>query len=268
MAFVEKVREQLAPDDTKSKEQLDLLKNAASNQLKIFRMEFKQKFDNPDAFNGEILPVKMFDFEEQYRVDIKESSSSEIGSIVDGFFKGTGGEIKEGFKNMIKLAFSSILGDSQIGESKIKKWFIAVEYGELIRVDLMSWRYNFSGNQIISNVQNAYCFTLTKSFIDNNSLSKSQLKYFLAKSLGLTNLDEIMENENLKKYVEYLQDSLDESKSNRLVESNYYARRWENNDPITEKGASKLEFIPEQNSIKSIEKDIEQTKSVEINRKR
>lgn len=232
MASIKKLRDGLSPDDAKSKEQLDFLVKAANGQLELFRSKFLEKFNNPDAFKSEILPVKMFEFMEEYRVDISEGSSSEVDQIVDSFFKGTGSGLKEGFKKIIKLGFNSILGDSNIGESKIHKWYITAEYGEIIRVDLMSWKYNFSSDQIISKISNAYCFTLTKSFIDNNSLRKSQLRYFIAQSLGLTDLDELMKNEDLKKYVSYLQDSLDESKTNSLTEANYNALRWEDKNPM------------------------------------
>jgi hypothetical protein len=92
----------------------------------------------------------------------------------------------------------------------------------------MAWKYNFSSNQIIENIQNVYCFTITKSFIDNNSLRRSQLNYFLAQSLGLSNLDDIINNEDLKKYSEHLKDSYDNDKNNLLSERNYKAYKWEN----------------------------------------
>jgi hypothetical protein len=92
----------------------------------------------------------------------------------------------------------------------------------------MAWKYNFSSNQIIENIQNVYCFTITKSFIDNNSLRRSQLNYFLAQSLGLSNLDDIINNEDLKKYSEYLKESYDNDKNNLLSERNYKAYKWEN----------------------------------------
>lgn len=78
-------------------------------------------------------------------MDIDEGAAKEIDGIVDSFFSGTEETVKDGFKNLIKFAFKAIIGSSQIGEALVKQWFITLEYGSLIRVDLMSWRYNFSG---------------------------------------------------------------------------------------------------------------------------
>ena len=228
MSKLKQLRAELSPNDTKSKEQLDFVLDSAKSKLELFRVKFLERFNNPQAFKSEILPVKMFDFIEEYRADISEGSSGEVDAIIDDFFKGTGQSVKTGFNKVIKLAFRSLLGDSSIGESYVNRWFITVEYGELIRVDLMAWKYNFSSNQVIENIQNVYCCTITKSFIDNDSLRKSQLNYFLAQSLGLTSLDEIINNEDLRKYSEYLQDSYDDDKKNELSEANYKAQKWEN----------------------------------------
>ncbi|MEG4074068.1 hypothetical protein QUA30_15455 [Microcoleus sp. Pol14C2] len=223
MAFLDTVREQLKPDDTKAREQLDFLKKVAQNQLELFRMEFLERFRNPEGFKEEILPKQMFEHTEQYRVDIDEGAAKEIDGIVDSFFTGTEDSVKDGFKNLIKFAFKAILGSSQIGESLVNQWFITLEYGALIRVDLMSWRYNFSGEGIIANAKNAYCFTITKSFVDTRTLVPGQLIYFVAKSVGAKSIEDIKKNPVLMDYVKFLQDGWDRNKPIDIAMADYHA---------------------------------------------
>ena len=227
MANIKQLRKDLGADKAKAKEQLNFLLDAAKSKLELFKMEFSQKINNPDAFKNEILPTKIIAFEEGYRANISEGGSSEVESIVDNFLKGTGDSLRKGFSGVIELAFRSLLGDSSIGASYVNKWFITVEYGALIRVDLRAWRYNFSSDQIIEKIENIYCFIITKSFIDNSTLTKPQLNYFVAKSLNLKSLDEIIKNDTIKQYVEFLKQDYDENKDNRLSEAEYRTRKWE-----------------------------------------
>lgn len=226
MAFLETVRDQLKPDDTKAREQLDFLRKAAEGQLERFRLAFTERIRNPDAFKEEILPVKMFEHIDQYRIDITEGSSSEIDNIVDTFLGGGEDAVKSGFKEMAKFAFKALLGSTQIGESRVSQWFVTMEFGALIRVDLMAWKYNFSGEGVIATAKNAYCFTLTKSFADTEKLKLPMIGYFVAKSLGVKSIDEIMSNPTLKSYVEYLKDNLStKERTNSVMIDEYRALR-------------------------------------------
>lgn len=205
MAFLDTVRDNLKPDETKAREQLDVLKRAAKGELESYRTALVHKMRNPDAFKEEIVPYKMFENIEQYRVDLTEGASDEIAGIVDSFFTGTEQGVKDGFSAMIKFAFKAVLGSSATGETSTRNWYITLEHGALIRVDVMAWRYNFSGEGVIASVKNAFCFTTTKSFVDTSELRKSELRYFVARSLELKSVEQLLENETLKKYVELLE---------------------------------------------------------------
>lgn len=225
MAILDTIRNNLKPDDTKAREQLDFLKKVAQNQLEMFRMEFLERFRNPAGFKEEILPKQMFEHMEQYRLDINEGSSGEIDTIVDNFFTGTQESVKGGFKNLIKFAFKAILGSTQIGESRISQWFITLEYGALIRADMLAWRYNFSGEGVIASAKNAYCFTITKSFVDSSTLVPGQLVYFVAKSVGAKSIEEIKSNKNIMEYVDFLMKGWNQNKPLDLTIADYHALR-------------------------------------------
>ena len=218
MAFLDTVREQLKPDDPKAREQLDILKKAATGELNEFRGNFLARFQNPDGFKQEILPKKMLGHFEEYRVDLDEKASDQISGIIDNFFQGTEGSVKAGFANIIKFAFTSILGSTQAGESKTQNWYITLEYGALIRVDVMAWRYNFSADGVIATIKNAFCYTVTKSFVDGSSLDDQQLTYFVAQSLGLKNILEIQKNETIQEYIKFLKRGRKNSRSLNEVE--------------------------------------------------
>lgn len=204
MAFLDTIRNALKPDDTKAREQLDILKKAATGELDRYRNELVQKMRNPDAFREEIVPYKMFEHMEQYRVSVTDKAAEQISSVVDSFFSGGEKDIKDGFSTLIKFAFDAILGSQSAGESSTQNWYIALERGALIRVDVMAWRYNFTGEGLITDVKNAFCFTATKSFVDTATLKDQELIYFVAKSLHLSSVDEIIKNKVLADYVEFL----------------------------------------------------------------
>lgn len=205
MAILDTIRNQLTPNNSKARDQLDILKKAAKGELDVYRNDLIQKIRNPEAFREEIVPFRMFQHMEQYRVSLDEGASKEIAAIVDDFFEGEKG-LKDGFKNLINFAFKAILGSTQAGKSPTKNWYVTLEHGALIRVDVMSWRYNFSAEGVISTCKNAFCFTATKSFVDTTDLRSQELVYFIARSLKLDSIEDIMKNENLKQYVKYLQD--------------------------------------------------------------
>lgn len=204
MAFLDTIRNALKPDDTKAREQLDILKKAALGELVRYRNELLQKMRNPDAFREEIVPYKMFEHMEQYRVSVTDKAADEISSVVDSFFEGGEKDIKDGFSTLIKFAFNAILGSQSAGESSTQNWYIAMERGALIRVDVMAWRYNFTGEGLITEVKNAFCFTATKSFVDTTNLKDQELIYFVAKSLHLSSVEEIIKNKVLADYVDLL----------------------------------------------------------------
>ncbi|MGO4330490.1 hypothetical protein AB4Z48_03370 [Cupriavidus sp. 2TAF22] len=206
MAVLDTIRNALKPDDTKAREQLEILKKAAMGELDKYRSELIQKMRNPDAFREEIVPYKMFEHIEQYRVSVTDKAADEISSVVDSFFSGGEKNVKDGFSTLIKFAFNAILGSTSIGESSTKNWYIALERGALIRVDVMAWRYNFSGDGLIAEVKNAFCFTATKSFVDAEELKAQELIYFVAKSLKLESVEEIVKNPTLEQYVRLLKD--------------------------------------------------------------
>lgn len=69
----------------------------------------------------------------------------------------------------------------------------------------MAWRYNFSSDGVIAASKNAFCYTITKSFVDPKTLDEQMLVYFVARSLKLKSIDEIYKSEVLKNYVTFLQ---------------------------------------------------------------
>jgi len=204
MGFLQQIRDTLTPDDKNAREQIDILRKAANGQLERFRSDLVAKIRTPEAFKEEIVPNKMFQFFEEYRVSIKEGAANQIKGVVDKFFSGAEDSVKDGFSELIKLGFDAILGSTEAGESYTRSWYIMVEFGAIIRIDVMAWRYNFTGKGLIDKIENAFCYTVTKSFVDEQALSPMQLRYFLAKSMNLKSIEDIDKSDVLKRYLDVL----------------------------------------------------------------
>jgi hypothetical protein len=213
MAQLDMVKSKLSPTDGTARDQLEILRKAAKAELSEFFSGFINRLKTPDAFKEEILPKRIYEHFEEYRVDIEDSSTAAIDGIVRNFFSGSEDQIKSGFINIIKYAFSTIFGSTVSGEQRTSNWFITIEYGALIRVDVMAWRYNFSSNTVVANLKNAFCFTIIKSFVDASTLTSNEIQFFVAKSLGLKTITDIQKDETLKSYVEYLVKSWSTAKS-------------------------------------------------------
>ena len=110
MAFLNTVRDALAPDDKNFREQLDVLKKAAEGQLEKYRSDLIAKIRTPEAFKEEIVPTKMFQHFEDYRVSLTEGAASEVKGVIDTFFSGADGSVKDGFRDLIKIGLDAILG--------------------------------------------------------------------------------------------------------------------------------------------------------------
>src|SRR6266516_956957 len=85
-----------------------------------------------------------------------------INKTVDQFFSG---EFLDGFKSIIGGAVNSFIGDTSMGEKYRQDYHLVFEDNSLVRVDSLLYKYTFSSNDIVKNVQNAFCYMFYKSVV-------------------------------------------------------------------------------------------------------
>jgi hypothetical protein len=178
--------------------QLDFLRDAAEAKLELFKTELRDMFSGRGASLGdaEIIGDKAIAYYEQYRVNVREGADEAIGDIIDTFFSGGRQGVTEGFKKLIKMGIQDILGNTSGGEQLSGQFFIIPYGGSILRVDVKFWRYNFDIKNIITNVENAFCFVFCESVVDHTKVSKDVLLALATKVVG----------EDLTKIREYIQE--------------------------------------------------------------
>ncbi|KAK4692046.1 hypothetical protein P7C71_g5083, partial [Lecanoromycetidae sp. Uapishka_2] len=169
-------------DEAKAKEQLELMMKLADARLDTFEGELKSMFlDHESAMKTSVPGKRALRFERHV------SPGAGVENAVDAFFgasdTGTKG-VLEGFKNVVKTGLSTILGDTSAGESYDKKFFVCVKHNAIIRVDMYTYKYNFSSQGVISNHKNILAYILCISVVDHRDVTVDEMIYLASEFAG------------------------------------------------------------------------------------
>lgn len=85
----------------------------------------------------------------------------------------------DGFKGLVRTALSTILKNENDGECQQNVYVVGMEYNAIIRVDISSWRYNYTSDAIIGKVKNVYYTTFCKSIVDHSTVRLDTLIYVI-----------------------------------------------------------------------------------------
>lgn len=186
MGTIEKMLNDLTGADEKAqqaRERLDLLKNAAVAHLEI------AENDIADSLAGKgrglsgffIVPDSVQNFQRGYTISTGETVDAGISTAVDQFFSGN---VKDGFKTVIKSALSVLFADTQTGEQKKDYYFVTMEHNAFVRVDVSIWKYYFSQKGLTDDLQQAFCYTFVKSIIDHKKVSADTMIYHISEQMN------------------------------------------------------------------------------------
>lgn len=172
-------------DKTKAKEQLDFLKNSAETKLQLISDEIEKKLSGQGDLNGlYIVPDSIVGTSKEYYVESGEGVSDAIKSAVDNFFSGSKDDVKAGFCKIVESALDTLLGNTEVGESQQDYYFVMMEHNAFVRVDIGMWKYYFSQKGIISDAQQALCYSFYKSVIDHTKVSEDTMIYLVSEYVG------------------------------------------------------------------------------------
>ena len=168
-------------DKTKTKEQLSFLKNAAETKLQLISDEIEKKLSGQGDLNGlYIVPDSIVGTSKEFHVESGEGVSDAIKGAVDNFFKGSKDSVKAGFCKVVEAALDTLLGNTEAGESQQDYYFVMMENNAFVRVDIGIWKYYFSQKGIISDVQQALCYSFYKSVIDHTKVSVDTMIFLVS----------------------------------------------------------------------------------------
>lgn len=172
-------------DKSKAQAQLEFLRSSATAQLELIANKIEKKLTGQDDLNGlYIVPEAIVGTAQGYNVQSSEKPDEAITAAVNYFFSGSKDSVKNGFAKIVETALDTLLGNTEIGETKKEYYFLMMENNSFVRVDLGVWKYYFSQKGIISDTQQAVCYSLYKSVIDHTKVSKDLMINLISQYLG------------------------------------------------------------------------------------
>ncbi|KAL9077599.1 MAG: hypothetical protein Q9157_003295 [Trypethelium eluteriae] len=171
-----------------AKEQLELLMKLADARLDTFESKLKNiSLDHDSAMKTSVPRKRALRFERSVRVDTDERGSPGVDEAVNAFF-GSGDTgapgVLDGFKAVVKTGLKTILGDTSAGESYDEKFFVCIKHNAIIRVDMYTYRYNFSTQGVISTHKNVLAYILCTSVVDHADVTPDEMIYLSSEFAG------------------------------------------------------------------------------------
>lgn len=158
-------------EEAKLREQFTFLQKMARSKAETFETQLKVMLSNKEAMGQlEIVGDRAFEYRNSQHVNISNGCNAAIGEAVDDFFKGSSG-VKDGFQKIVKTALSGLIGDTSIGETQEKMFFVYPENYSIVRVDVMAYKYTFTSKGVLSkDVENIFVYTMAKSIVDHKKV--------------------------------------------------------------------------------------------------
>ncbi|KAJ8087766.1 hypothetical protein PM082_006603 [Marasmius tenuissimus] len=174
--------------EARAKEQLEMLMKLADARLDTFQEQLNRMFlDGESAAKLSVPGKRALRFERSLRVDTGAEGAPGVGEAVDAFFGAskTGMDgVLEGFKSVVKTGLKVILGDTSAGESYDQKFFVCIKHNAIIRVDMMTYRYNFHNEGVISTHKNVLAYILCVSVVDHRDVTVDEIVYLASEFAG------------------------------------------------------------------------------------
>ena len=159
---ISKLRKQIdqADHDRKLKEER---MNILEKMLKSHLDTAKQDMLNGQNNDQEIHAGTIVEFTQQTSLELSSEPSPDLEDAIDAFFAG---HLKSGFSKIIKVGVDAVLGNSNMGQHEGTNMFIVWTDNALLRLDGYYYRWNFSSQGVIDNVEGASGVIMMKRVID------------------------------------------------------------------------------------------------------
>ncbi len=165
-------------EEQRIKEQFSFLRKMARAKSEVFENELKLMLASGSTGSPlEIVGDKAFEYHHGEHINISNGCDDAIMDAVNEFFKGKSG-VKEGFKTLVKHGLSGIIGDTTIGETEDKMFFVFPENYSIVRVDVKAYKYTFSSKNIFAKeVDNVFVYSMSKSIVDHTKVGVDYLMH-------------------------------------------------------------------------------------------
>ena len=180
---VSKIRDEINSADAekeKKQERLNVLEKMVKSHLAIAKREMQAGERNDE----EIHAGTIVEYSEQVSLSMTTKASPTLEAGINEFF---GGNLEAGFQNFIKAGVETILGNSSIGQHEGSNMFIIWLDNALIRLDGYYYRWNFTSNEVIQDVEGASGVIMMRRVIDLTKTDPQVLIWTITREAELLN---------------------------------------------------------------------------------
>ena len=151
-AVISAIRNQLDHSDEEQKamnERLNILEKMVNYHLDTAKVSML----SGERADQEIHTGTVVDFRKQVNISLSKGSASE-GNSLEGMIKDFfGGQIMNGVEKLLLGGVETILGNATMGEHEETSMYIVWSNNALLRLDLYFYRWNFSSNEVMQDVE-------------------------------------------------------------------------------------------------------------------
>ena len=180
---ISKLRKQQEAEKVEMQERLNVLEKMVNYHLDNAKTEMLAGERN----DQEIHTGTVVEFIKQVNITMSKEESPDLDDAVQEFF---GGNILNGFHKFVSLSVRCVLGNASMGEHEGNNMFILWEDNALLRVDAYYYRWNFSSNEIIKDVEGASGVVCIKRVIDLVNTDPQVLTWAISKQASVENSSE------------------------------------------------------------------------------
>ena len=170
--------DQSEAEKEKMQERLNVLEKMVNYHLDSAKTEML----NGDRNDQEIDTGAVVEFSKQVNISMSGKPSDELEDAIKSFF---GGSIVGGFEKLVSVAVDAVLGNASMGEHQGNNMFIVWSDNALIRMDAYYYRWNFSSDEIIQNVEGASGAIVMKRVIDLVKTDPQVLTWAISRQASL-----------------------------------------------------------------------------------
>ena len=167
----------------KQEERLNLLEMMVNSRLEIA----KQKILNGEANDQQIHAGTVVEYTQQINIALSKATTPDLLVAITEFMGGTMDSALSGFAKIIKVGVDSVLGNSSMGQHEGTNMFIMWTENALLRLDAYFYRWNFTSNEVIKDVEGASGVIMMKRVIDLTKTDPQVLTWAISRQAQLLN---------------------------------------------------------------------------------
>lgn len=194
-------------EEMRLKEQLSFLQKMASAKSETFENRLKRMLSTPEELGElEIVGDRAFEYRNGQHVNISQQCDDAVAGAIDEYFKG-GPEVKACFQKIVKQRLSRLIGNTSLGETEEKMFFVFPESSSIVRVDVMAYKFTFSSRGVfVKDVENVFVYTMAKSTVDKKKVGFDYVMHTVVDTLR-GDSDEDPSLEEIMPFVKSLQEA-------------------------------------------------------------